>query len=61
MEDELGNVITSHTTNLVPFWLVSERLKDVSLIKNGKLANITPTILKIFGIDIPDYMEKPMF
>ena len=61
MEDENGNVITSHTTSPVPFWLVSEKYKNVKLIKNGKLANITPTVLKLLGLEIPKYMEKPMF
>ena len=61
MEDEEGNAITSHTTNPVWLWLVSEKYKNEKLIENGKLANIAATILKMLNIEKPDYMEKPMF
>ncbi len=60
MIDEKGNVITSHTTNPVPIWLVSEKYKDVKL-SDGKLCNVAPTILKLLGLDIPDSMQKPLF
>ena len=60
MIDEKGNVITSHTTNQVPIWLVSEKYKDVKL-NNGKLCNIAPTVLKLLGMESPDTMEKPLF
>ena len=61
MIDENGAVVTSHTTNLVPLWLVSEKYKNEKLIDGGKLANIAPTILKMLGIEIPEGKEKPMF
>ena len=60
MIDEKGNVITSHTTNPVPIWLVSEKYKDVK-ISNGKLCNVAPTILKLLNLDIPSAMENPLF
>lgn len=60
MLDNGGNVLTQHTTNPVPLWLVSERYKNVKLSK-GKLANVAPTVLKLLGIDIPKTMEKPLF
>lgn len=60
MIDEEGNVQTAHTTNLVPIWLVSEKHKNVKLA-NGALCNVAPTVLKLMGIKIPDYMEKPLF
>ena len=56
-----GEVITSHTTNPVPVLVCSERNKNVKLIKDGKLANIAPTVLKLLNIDIPSNMEKPLF
>lgn len=59
MFDEKGNKITSHTTNPVPFVLVS-RKKKYKLIKNGGLSNIAPTILKLLNIEIPKSMDKPM-
>lgn len=61
MIDEKGNVVTSHTTNPVPLWLVSEKYKNQTLINDGKLANIAPTVLKMLNIDIPETMDKPLF
>ena len=52
MFDETGKVNTAHTTNPVPF-LVTK--KGVSL-ENGRLADISPTILAIMGIEQPKEM-----
>ena len=41
--------VTSHTTNPVPC-LVTK--KDIKL-KDGKLADVAPTMLRLMGIDIP--------
>ena len=60
MIDEKGSKITSHTTNPVPCYLVSERFKHVKL-KKGSLANVAPTVLKLLGITSPKTMEKPLF
>ncbi len=60
MIDSNGNVLTQHTTNPVPLWLVSNKNKDVKL-SSGKLCNVAPTILKLLNIQIPDYMEDPLF
>lgn len=60
MIDEKGNVLTQHTTNPVPLWLVSEKHKNEHLM-SGKLCNVAPTVLKLLGLNIPDYMEKPLF
>lgn len=60
MLDKDGNVLTQHTTNPVPLWLVSNKYKDVKL-KEGKLANIAPTILKLLNLEIPNNMEEPLF
>jgi len=48
---DLG-IITSHTTNSVPFILVSSRVKSL-IRKDGKLADIAPTILDLLGLAIP--------
>lgn len=61
MIDKEGNVLTSHTCNPVRLWLVSEKKRSVELIKNGKLANIAPTVLKLLGLKIPESMENPLF
>ena len=60
MIDDKGNVLTQHTTNPVPLWLVSDKHKDAKLA-SGKLCNVAPTVLKLLGIDIPEFMEKPLF
>lgn len=61
MIDEEGNICTSHTTNLVPLWLVSEKYKHVRLATKGKLANIAPTVLKMLEIKKPKTMIEPLF
>jgi 2,3-bisphosphoglycerate-independent phosphoglycerate mutase len=49
-----GSANTAHTTNLVPCILID---KDYTTIKNGKLGDIAPTILKIMNIPIPERMS----
>ncbi len=51
MIDKNGNILTSHTTNLVDF-IVTTKVK----LKDGKLADIAPTILKLLNIKIPKEM-----
>ena len=52
MIDENNNVLTSHTTNKVPF-LINKHCK----LKDGKLADIAPTILDLLNIEIPNEMN----
>ena len=52
MIDDNGNIITSHTTNKVPFIITDKSIK----LEDGKLADIAPTILYILGLDIPEEM-----
>ncbi len=49
-----GSINTSHSKNLVPCFLLNTNL---SYIKNGKLSDIAPTILKIMGLEIPQEMN----
>lgn len=53
MINDDGSVNTAHTTNLVPCILIDN---DFKTIKDGKLGDIAPTILKILNIDIPEEM-----
>ena len=52
MLDDDENIITSHSTSKVPFIITDQNYK----LKNGKLADIAPTILDIMGIEIPREM-----
>ncbi len=54
-----GTPNTAHTTNPVPVILIDNNLKPK--LKDGILANVAPTILKIMNIQIPENMEKPLF
>ena len=52
MLDDNDNVITSHSTSLVPFIVTKEGIK----VENGKLGDIAPTILNLLGLEIPKEM-----
>lgn len=52
MLDENNNIITSHTTNKVPFIICDHNYQ----LKEGKLGDIAPTILKIMNLEIPSEM-----
>lgn len=49
-----GSPNTAHTTNPVPCILIDNDYKN---IKEGKLADIAPTILKLLGVAIPKEMD----
>ena len=52
MLDDSGNVITSHSTSLVPFIVTKEGIQ----VDDGKLADIAPTMLNLLGVEIPKEM-----
>ncbi|MGL6119969.1 MAG: 2,3-bisphosphoglycerate-independent phosphoglycerate mutase, partial [Fusobacteriaceae bacterium] len=57
MEDPETHVpYTAHTTNKVPFILVSEKYKNAK-VQNGKLADLAPTMLEILDIKKPAEMD----
>ena len=53
--DAKGNPMTAHTTNLVPFCINRTDLKLRQ--KEGKLADIAPTILELLGAKQPEEMS----
>ncbi|GAC1549489.1 MAG: 2,3-bisphosphoglycerate-independent phosphoglycerate mutase [Mucilaginibacter sp.] len=53
MVNDDGSPNTAHTTNLVPCIVIDS---DVKQVKDGKLGDIAPTILKILGVKIPEKM-----
>ena len=57
-EDQTPEWRTSHTTNPVPFILISndERLRTAKLASGRGLSDVAPTVLQIMGIDKPEEM-----
>ncbi len=49
-----GSAHTAHTTSKVPAILVSN--KNIKSLKNGKLADVSPTLLKLMGLEQPEEM-----
>ena len=52
MLDDNNNIVTSHTTNPVPFIITEKGLK----LHEGKLGDIAPTILDLMNIEKPNEM-----
>lgn len=50
-----GEPHTAHTTNPVPLVLVSNN-KELKLKKEGKLADLAPTMLELMGLSKPSEM-----
>ena len=57
---DTGGPHTAHTTNPVPFILMDEGLKGVSLKKGLGLSSVAPTVLKVMGLEIPKEMDGPL-
>jgi 2,3-bisphosphoglycerate-independent phosphoglycerate mutase len=51
-----GGPHTAHTTNPVPFIVVQENSKKLSLKPGGSLRDISPTVLGMLGIPEPTEM-----
>ena len=52
-----GEIKTTHTTNPVPFILVSSEFKSVKLRNNGSLADVASTILRLLNQKEPSEMK----
>ncbi|MGI6091859.1 MAG: 2,3-bisphosphoglycerate-independent phosphoglycerate mutase [Veillonellaceae bacterium] len=55
IDPDTGGPLTCHTTNVVPFIMVSEHHRNAKL-RPGKLADISPTILELAAMQIPPEM-----
>ncbi len=53
MVDTDGSPFTAHTTNLVPFYIVGASVN----LRNGRLADIAPTMLDLMGLEKPKEMD----
>ena len=61
MFDEDGKPFTAHTTNPVYSILVSND-KSITSLRDGKLGDVAPTLLKLLDLPIPSEMTgKPLF
>ncbi|HNM24453.1 MAG TPA: 2,3-bisphosphoglycerate-independent phosphoglycerate mutase [Saprospiraceae bacterium] len=56
MINEDGTPNTAHTKNPVPCVLVSKKLGDTVRLRNGRLADVAPTLLDLLGIPQPAEM-----
>ena len=57
--NEDGTPNTAHSLNVVPFIAVDD---DVKSLRDGRLADIAPTMLKLMGIPAPAEMTgEPLF
>jgi 2,3-bisphosphoglycerate-independent phosphoglycerate mutase len=54
--DADGNPLTAHTTNSVPFVLVARKPQLGELRNGGRLGDIAPTLMPLFGLDVPPLM-----
>jgi 2,3-bisphosphoglycerate-independent phosphoglycerate mutase len=54
MLDTDDSPFTAHTTNPVPFAVIG---KDCELREGGKLCDISPTIIKLLGLEQPSEMS----
>ena len=52
-ENADGTPNTAHSLNPVPIIVVSDRVKSV---RNGVLADVAPTVLKLMGLPQPEEM-----
>ena len=53
LQDDGKSPFTAHTTNLVPFCIVGADVK----LKDGRLADIAPTMLDLMGLEKPAEMS----
>ncbi|MDB5071686.1 MAG: 2,3-bisphosphoglycerate-independent phosphoglycerate mutase [Candidatus Eremiobacteraeota bacterium] len=53
--DPAGNPLTAHTTNPVPFVLISGEPLG-AFIGEGSLGDVAPTLLPLIGLDVPEAM-----
>lgn len=56
MLDDKGGAFTAHTTNKVPFIMVDVNSRDNTILQQGALCDIAPTMLASMGLDIPAEM-----
>ena len=56
-DHENGVPHTQHTDNFVPFIYVDDEETAVRIRETGTLKDVAPTILELFGVDVPEEMN----
>lgn len=56
----IGQPLTSHTLNPVPFILISDKFKNINR-EEGLLSDIAPTVLQMLGLETPSEMTGKSF
>lgn len=56
IDPQTGGPHTAHTTNPVPFILVTEQGKNIGVREGGSLRDISPTVLGLIGLNLPKEM-----
>ncbi len=59
VDPQSGQPYTEHTSNPVPFIVLSSD-NTIKLKTDGKVANISSTILDLAGIEKPEYFEESL-
>ncbi|UCG04654.1 MAG: alkaline phosphatase family protein [Candidatus Heimdallarchaeota archaeon] len=52
-----GTIDTGHTSNPVPFLIISDKTSEIQLRSGGSLVDIAPTILEVMGLEKPKEMQ----
>ena len=61
MVDAMGQPKTSHTLNMVPLIVASDREEFEVIHSEGGLIDVAPTVLSLMGLEIPSEMTgRPM-
>src|SRR5574344_1217676 len=55
IDPETGKVLTAHTTNEVPFFLINAD-KNIGLKETGALCDVAPTVVDLLGLKQPEDM-----
>ena len=56
LDVETGRVVTSHSTNLVPYIVLGEKYIGGHLLEGGQLSDIAPTMLDMLDLEQPKEM-----
>ncbi|RDY26405.1 2,3-bisphosphoglycerate-independent phosphoglycerate mutase [Romboutsia weinsteinii] len=56
LDPQTGKTVTAHSVNPVPFMVAGEEYKNATLLEDGRLSDIAPTILDMMHLEQPSEM-----